>query len=63
MTQKVVSRLNSYGDISPADWKTALDAWLAAGLNYQDFVKNFGSYADTNRGDFVKAYGFAKPTE
>ena len=63
MTQKVVSRLNSYGDISPADWKTALDAWLAAGLNYQDFVKNFGSYADTNRGDFVKAYGFAKPTK
>lgn len=61
MTPKVVSRLNSYGDISPADWQTALSAWLAAGFKKADFIDNFGQYADTNRGDFSSAYGFSKP--
>jgi len=61
MTPKVISRLNSYGDISPADWNSALSAWLAAGFKKNDFIDNFGQYADTNRGDFSSAYGFSKP--
>lgn len=61
MTKKITSRLNSYGDISPADWQAALAAWLSAGLQREDFIKNFGQYADTNRGDFDTAYGFEKP--
>jgi len=61
MTPKVTSRLNSYGDISPADWNSALSAWLAAGFKKDDFISNFGQYADTNRGDFSSAYGFSKP--
>ena len=63
MTPKVVSRLNSYGDISPSDWNTALSAWLAAGFKKQDFIDNFGQYADTNRGDFQSAYGFKNPVK
>lgn len=61
MTPKILSRLNSYGNISPQDWNTALAAWMAAGLSRSDFVANFGQYADTNRGDFVQAYGFSNP--
>lgn len=63
MTPKVTSRLNSYGDISPADWNSALSAWLAAGFKKQDFIDNFGQYADTNRGDFQSAYGFKNPVK
>lgn len=63
MTPKIVSKLNSYQDISPTDWNSALSAWLAAGFKKQDFIDNFGQYADTNRGDFQNAYGFANPTE
>lgn len=63
MTSKVTSRLNSYGDISPKDWQAALSAWLSAGFKKEDFVKNFGQYADTNRGDFASAYGFANPVK
>ena len=61
MSQKITSKLNSYNHISPADWNTALAAWLAAGLSKDDFVKNFGQYADIKRGDFQTAYGFANP--
>lgn len=63
MTPKVVSKLNKYGDISPADWNTALSAWLGAGFKKQDFIDNFGQYADTNRGDFQSAYGFKNPVK
>jgi hypothetical protein len=62
MASKITSRLNSYGDISPADWQTALSAWLAAGLQREDFIKNFGQYADTQRDDFATAYGFENPS-
>ena len=63
MTPKVISKLNSYGDISPANWNTALSAWLSAGFKKQDFIDNFGQYADTNRGDFATAYGFKNPVK
>lgn len=58
---QIASKLNSYGNISPSDWNTALAAWLGAGLSQKDFVANFGQYADENRGDFQTAYGFANP--
>lgn len=58
---QIATKLNKYGNISPGDWNTALSAWLGAGLNKQDFVNNFGQYADPNRGDFLQAYGFANP--
>lgn len=58
---QIVSKLNSYGNISPQDWQRAQAAWLGAGLNKNDFVSNFGQYADPNRGDFLQAYGFANP--
>lgn len=61
MSKKVTGKLNSYGDISPKDWQSALSAWLGAGFKRDDFIKNFGQYADTNRGDFQSAYGFANP--
>lgn len=61
MESKIVSKLNSYGNISPADWQSALAAWLAAGFKKKDFIDQFGQYADPNRGDFQQAYGFAKP--
>lgn len=63
MASKVTSRLNSYGDISPNDWNAALSSWLAAGFKKDDFISNFGQYADTNRGDFQSAYGFKNPTD
>lgn len=61
MTPKILGVLNSYGNISPQDWNTAQAAWMAAGLPKSDFVANYGQYADTNRGDFLSAYGFANP--
>lgn len=54
---------NSYGDVSPSTWQAAMSAWIGDGLgNKQDFINNFSQYADTNRGDFSKAYGFDKDT-
>jgi hypothetical protein len=61
LAPQIRTKLNSYGNISPTDWNTALSAWLSAGLPQKDFVANFGQYADTNRGDFLAAYGFANP--
>lgn len=62
MNSKITSKLNSYGDISPANWSAALNSWLSAGFKKDDFVRNFGQYADTNRGDFATAYGFKNPS-
>lgn len=54
---------NSYGDVTPATWQAAMSAWIGDGLgNKQDFINNFSQYADQNRGDFSKAYGFDKDT-
>lgn len=61
ISPQIISKLNSYGNISPADWNKALAAWLGAGLSQKDFVANFGQYADQNRGDFASAYGFTNP--
>ena len=58
---QITKVLNSYGNISPVDWNKALASWMAAGLSQKDFVANFGQYADTNRGDFLAAYGFTNP--
>lgn len=63
MTGKISTKLNSYGHIHPDDWKTALLAWQSAGFKKDDFINNFGIYADPNRGDFSEKYGFANPTE
>lgn len=61
MTPKILGKLNSYGDISPQDWQAAMNAWLGAGFKKQDFIDNYGQYADTNRGDFKAQYGFDNP--
>lgn len=61
MAQKIGSRANSYGHIGPNDWQEALSRWLAAGFKREDFIKNFGQYADYNRGDFQSVYGFKNP--
>jgi hypothetical protein len=63
MTPAVVATLNNYGNISPQDWQQAKAAWLAQGLPLQEFINNYGSYADTNRGDFLQAYGFPNPRD
>lgn len=62
MRPVVLKALNSYNDISPNDWNKLLAQWTAVpGLSKDDFVKEFGQYTDTNRGDFYQAYGFKNP--
>ena len=63
-TTQILDKLkNSYGDVGPADWDRVRSAFLQSGGTTDDFVKNFQSYADTNRGDFIDAYGFANPNK
>ena len=50
---------NSYGHVSPTVWNQVLKAYIADGGNKKDFTDTFSSYADYNRGDFEKAYGFS----
>jgi len=61
MNQELSSVANSYGNISPADWQKAMNAWVNEGGKPADFIAYFGRYADTNRGDFDQAYGFKNP--
>lgn len=61
MSRSIASFANSYGHVSPADWKKLLQEWMNAGLTREEFIKNFGHFADPNRGDFDTAYGFEKP--
>jgi hypothetical protein len=61
MRNVVQGALNSYGDISPADWNKLLNQWNNQGFSTQSFIDAFGQYADTNRGDFSSAYGFKNP--
>jgi hypothetical protein len=61
ITPDIVSHLNSYGNIGPGDWQKIKVAALQGGMTTQEFNANFGSYADTNRGDFYTAYGFTNP--
>lgn len=60
MSSAIQSKINSYGHIDPTNWNKALQAWMAAGFEKKTFIDNFGSYADPNRSDFSKAYGFTK---
>ena len=53
--------LNKQDNISPSDYQTLKSRWLGAGGTAAEFDANFGSYADTNRGDFQNAYGFKNP--
>lgn len=50
---------NSYGHVNPTIWNQILSAYIADGGTKKEFVDNFGTYADYNRGDFEKAYGFS----
>ncbi len=50
---------NKSGHVTPDIFKAALNAYIADGLgDKKSFVENFYTYADYNRGDFKKAYGF-----
>jgi hypothetical protein len=52
---------NSYGHVSPTDWRSALGSYVEAGLGTSlDFYKAYALYTDPNRGDFQQAYGFSK---
>jgi hypothetical protein len=59
--QLMESNKNSYGHVSPTVWNQILSAYITDGGTKSNFVKLYGSYADPNRGDFTKAYGFSKP--
>lgn len=61
MSSKLSQIANSYGHISPEQWRGALNAYVQDGGTREDFIKNFGQFADVNRGDFQSAYGFGKP--
>ena len=61
MAGEITPKLNSYGNIGPDDFMTAEKAWVDKGGKVADFIKYFGKYADTNRGDFEQAYGFKNP--
>lgn len=61
ITNALQSSKNSYGHVSPQLWNEALNAYIADGVgNAQDFIASYKNYADPNRGDFTKAYGFDK---
>ena len=53
------SNKNSYGHVNPSVWNKILSAYIADGGTKKEFVDNFSTYADYNRGDFEKAYGFS----
>jgi hypothetical protein len=61
VVQLLGSRANSYGDVSYQDWRQILAAYIADGGTKAQFEANFSNYADTNRGDFLSAYGFENP--
>jgi len=49
---------NSYGNVSPQVWQTALTAWQNDGLSSSTFISQFSNLTDPNRGDFAAKYGF-----
>lgn len=49
---------NSSGNVAPNVFKAAQAAWIADVGDNKAFLDNFASFADPNRGDFNKAYGF-----
>ena len=50
---------NSYGHVSPTNWKAARQYYVSVGLGTaQDFNKAYAGYTDHRRDDFEKAYGF-----
>jgi len=66
-TQKINKAINesanSYGHLSPSDWKSALTFYTNSGLGTaNDFIISYAGYTDPNRGDFESAtgYGFSK---
>lgn len=61
--QYLASQANSYGDVGPTTWQKARSAYIQDGGTAADFNSMFAGYADTNRGDFVNAYGFANPSK
>ena len=63
VVQLLSSRANSYGDVSYQDWRQILAAYIADGGTKAQFEANFSNYADTNRGDFLSAYGFENPNK
>ena len=57
--QLLESNKNSYGHVSPDIWQQILSAYIADGGTKAQFVKEFSTYADFNRGDFKESYGFS----
>lgn len=49
---------NSYGNVTPAVWNAALNAWHQDGHDTASFINNFSGFTDPNRKDFAQAYGF-----
>src|SRR3990167_9248343 len=40
---------NTYGDVNPTTWNQIKNAYISDGGSAENFIKNFGNYADTNR--------------
>lgn len=57
--QLLESNKNSYGHVHPDVWQQILSAYIADGGTKAQFIKEFSTYADFNRGDFTQAYGFS----
>lgn len=59
ISQFLEGNKNSYGHVAPEVWSEAKKFYIADGVgNSEDFVKEYASLTDPNRGDFSSAYGF-----
>lgn len=56
-------KANSYGDVSGQVFRDTRNAYIQDGGTASDFNAQFGSFADTNRGDFLSQYGFPNPAK